>query len=109
MLVTIVSGMGWSTYWSPTFTALTNKISPNSWTDAPPSVLGRRSDLDVLGSTIPWNTGDRPIPASYVSASDGTLPALLSLASVVAVAEKSGMKPGYRIAFPAMSSFPRRR
>jgi uncharacterized iron-regulated membrane protein len=100
MLLTVISGMAWSTYWGPNFTALANKISPNSWTDAPPSVLGKRGDLDVLGNQIPWNSAERPIPASYATKTDGTLPAALSLSAVVAQAEKLGMKPGYTINFP---------
>ncbi|MFM7224135.1 MAG: PepSY-associated TM helix domain-containing protein [Actinomycetota bacterium] len=99
MMLTIASGMAWSTYWGPNFTALANKISPNSWTDAPPSEVGTRGDLDRLGNKIPWNTGDRPIPASYAT-TDAKLPAPLSLDSVVAIAERVKMKPGYSINFP---------
>lgn len=102
MLLTIVSGLAWSTYWGPNFTALANEISPNSWTDARPSVLGEKGDLDRLGNKINWNTGARPIPASYAPATeDGTLPAPLSLDSVAALADAEGMKAGYTINFPA--------
>jgi uncharacterized iron-regulated membrane protein len=101
MLLTIVSGLAWSAYWGPNFTALANRISPNVATDAPPSLLGKRGDLDRLGNQIPWNTGSMPIPASYATATDGTMPTPLSLDAVVAIAEKEGMKPGYTVNFPA--------
>ena len=102
MVLTIISGLAWSTYWGPNFTALANEISPNSWTDAPPSVLGDKGDLDRLGNKINWNTADRPIPASYApAAGDATLPAPLSLDSVAALARQERMKPGYTINFPA--------
>jgi uncharacterized iron-regulated membrane protein len=100
MVLTIISGLAWSTYWGPNFTALANEISPNSWTDAPASTLGTRGDLDRLGNTIPWNTGDRPIPASYATKDDGTQPAPLSLDDVVLVAAREHMKPGYTVNFP---------
>lgn len=100
MVLTIISGLAWSTYWGPNFTALANEISPNSWTDAPASSLGTRGDLDRLGNTIPWNTGDRPIPASYATKDDGTQPAPLSLDDVVLVAAREHMKPGYTVNFP---------
>ena len=102
ILLTIVSGMAWSTYWGPNFSALANKISPNSWTDTPPSVLGTKGAIDRLGNQIPWNTGDKPIPASYAPTSaDGTMPAPLSLDAVVKIASLEGMKPGYSITFPS--------
>jgi uncharacterized iron-regulated membrane protein len=101
IVLTVISGMAWSTYWGPNFTALANKISPNVSTDAPASVLGTRGDLDRLGNQIPWNTGSMPIPASYATSTDGTMPAALSLDSIVSIAEKEGMKPGYTVNFPA--------
>jgi uncharacterized iron-regulated membrane protein len=101
MLLTLVSGMAWSTYWGENFSALADKITPNSWTDTPPSVLGTRGSLDRFGNQIPWNTGSMPIPASYATAADGSLPAALSLDSLVKVAEQEGMKPGYTISFPS--------
>ncbi|MFM7270632.1 MAG: PepSY-associated TM helix domain-containing protein [Actinomycetes bacterium] len=100
MVLTIISGLAWSTYWGPNFTALANEISPNSWTDAPASTLGTRGDLDRLGNTIPWNTGDRPIPASYATKADGSLPAPLSLDDVVRVARREHMKPGFTVNLP---------
>ncbi len=100
MLLTIISGMGWSAYWGPNFTALANKISPNSWTDTPTSSLGKVGDLDVLGNRISWNTGDRPIPASYATATNGLLPSALDLDVVASEAKKQGMKPGFKINFP---------
>ena len=104
MLVTLVSGMAWSTYWSANFTSLANEISPNVWTDAPASALGTRGDLDRLGNHITWNTGDQPIPASYATVTDGSLPAPVSLDSLVAIGTKEGMKPGYSVYFPDNSA-----
>lgn len=100
LLLTVVSGLAWSTYWGPNFTSLANELAPNSWTDAPTSGLGERGDLDRLGNTIHWNTGDIPIPASYATAADGTAPAAISLDSVATIADDEGMKPGYTISFP---------
>ncbi len=101
LLFVAVSGLPWSTYWGPNFTALANEISPNTWTDAPASPVGNKGDLDRLGNQINWNTGDIPIPASYAPAVDETVPAPLSLDSVVAIARKEGMKPNYTVYFPA--------
>jgi uncharacterized iron-regulated membrane protein len=101
MVLTIVSGLAWSAYWGPNFTAVANKISPNVSTDAPASVLGTRGDLDRLGNKIPWNTGSTPIPASYATATDGTMPAPLTLDAVAQIADGEGMKPGYTINLPA--------
>lgn len=99
LALTLVSGMGWSTYWGPNFGALANEITPNRSVDAPASTLRTRGDLDRLGNQIPWNTGDRLIPASYAS-DDTSLPAPISLDMLVAVARTEGMKPGYSIYFP---------
>lgn len=101
MLITIVSGMAWSTYWGTNFAALADEISPSTWTDAPPSVLGTKGDLDRLGNQINWNTGDMPLPASYRPAPDADLPAPLSLDTVAAIAAEEGMKPGWTVRFPA--------
>jgi uncharacterized iron-regulated membrane protein len=102
MLVTLVSGMGWSTYWGPNFTALANEISPNVWIDAPASSNVTRADLDVLGNQITWNTGATPIPNSYAPATaDGTEAAPMTLDSIVAIGEQQGMKPGFTVFFPA--------
>jgi uncharacterized iron-regulated membrane protein len=102
LVLTIVSGMAWSTYWGANFSALANKITPNSWTDTPASVLGTKGSLDRLGNQIPWNTGDKPIPASYSPTSaDGTVPAPLRLDDVVKIATLEGMKPGYTVNFPS--------
>ena len=101
LAVTIVSGLAWSSYWGPNFTAAANEISPNTWTDAPASAVGQRGGLDRLGNQIHWNTGDIPIPSSYASAPDGNQPAPISLASITAIANEEGMKPGYTVFFPA--------
>ena len=100
MLVTVVSGLAWSTYWGPNFSALANKITPNTWTDAPPSAVGKRGDLDRFGNQIPWNTADAPIPASYRLTKLKTVPAPLGLDAVNRVAASEKMKPGYQISFP---------
>jgi uncharacterized iron-regulated membrane protein len=104
LLVTIFSGMAWSTYWGPNFTALANEISPNTWTDAPASTVGARGDLDRLGNQIHWNTGDIPIPASYATETDGSHPAAISLDSITKIGEQEGMLPGYTVYFPANST-----
>jgi uncharacterized iron-regulated membrane protein len=98
--LTIISGLAWSAYWGPNFSALANKITPNTWTDAPTSAIGKVGDLDVLGNQIPWNTGDRPIPASYATKTDGSLPAPLGLNAIADKAKAGGMKPGFKINFP---------
>jgi uncharacterized iron-regulated membrane protein len=101
MVFTLVSGMAWSTYWAPNFTSLANKVSPNAWTDAPPSPLGTRGDLDRYGNQIPWNTGDSPLAISRTLAADGTIAQPLSLDVVAKIGADEGMKPGYTINFPA--------
>lgn len=102
LLVTLVSGMGWSTYWGPNFTALANEISPNVWIDAPASGQATRADLDVLGNHITWNTGATPIPTSYAPATvDGTEAVPMSLDSIVELGRRHGMKPGFSVFFPA--------
>jgi uncharacterized iron-regulated membrane protein len=102
MVITILSGLVWSTYWGPNFAALADRITPGAPVEAPPSALGVRGDLDRFGNQIPWNTGEFPIPASYLPpTSDGSLPAPLRLDDVVRIAEQEGMKPGYTISFPS--------
>jgi uncharacterized iron-regulated membrane protein len=100
LVLTIFSGLLWSTYWGPQAASIADALTPNSWTDAPPSAIGRRGDLDRLGNQLNWNTGDRPIPASYSTPTDGTLPTAMSLDDVVAVAEDERMKPGFTVYFP---------
>ena len=101
MLLTIMSGMAWSTYWSEQFAVLAEKVTPGAPVEPPLSALGVRGDLDRFGNQIPWATGDFPIPASYAPPTDGTVASPLSLDDVVAIAEAEGMKPGYTISFPA--------
>lgn len=101
MVVTIVSGLGWSTYWGPQFNSLADRLTPGEPVDAPASTLGVRGDLDRFGNQIPWATGDFPIPASYAPEADGTMPAPLRLDDVAAIAQQEGMKPGYTISFPS--------
>ncbi len=103
ILLTIVSGLAWSTYWGAHFTAIANEITPNTWTDAPASALGQRGDLDRLGNQINWNTGSRPIPASDSPSVAGVAPAAISLDDIVTISNDEGMKPGYTVFFPANS------
>ena len=101
LVVTLISGLAWSTYWSQNFASLANEISANEWPDAPPSGQVTKSDLDRLGNHINWNTGDIPIPNSYATEPDGTQAAPLTLDSVVELATLEGMKPGYSVYFPS--------
>jgi uncharacterized iron-regulated membrane protein len=103
MVITIVSGLAWSTYWSAQFTSLADTLTPGSPVDAPASTLGVRGDLDRFGNQIPWATGDTPIPASYAPPLDGSAPAPITLDALVQIAEKEGMKPGYTISFAGNS------
>ena len=98
--LTVFSGLAWSTYWGAEFATIANELTPNTWTDAPASTVGERGDLDRLGNQIHWNTGDRPIPASYATPDDGSMPAAMSLDDITAIAEEEGMKPGYTVFFP---------
>lgn len=104
LLVTLVSGMAWSTYWGPNFGAVADSLTPNDFIDPPASSVGTRGDLDRLGNKIPWDTGDIPIPASYATSGGGELPAPISLDTVVAIGTEEGMKPGYAIYFPDNST-----
>lgn len=100
MILTLVSGMAWSAYWGETFGSFADEIAPGTPIEQPASTLAVRGDLDRFGNQIPWNTGDRPIPASYAPESDGEAPSPLPLDTLVQIAEREGMKPGYTIAFP---------
>jgi uncharacterized iron-regulated membrane protein len=101
MVLTIVSGMGWSSYWADGFNAFSEKVAPGDYVEAPASALGERGDLDRLGNQIPWATGDFPIPASYAPADqDGSAPRPLSLDAVAAIAQDEGMQPGFTIYLP---------
>lgn len=101
LMFVAMSGLPWSTYWGPNFTALANEISPNSWTDAPASVVGTKGDLDRLGNSINWNTGGVQIPQSYAPESGAAVPVPLSLDSVAEIAREEGMKPNYTVSFPS--------
>ena len=101
MIITIVSGMGWSTYWADNFNSLAETLTPGRPAEQTASTHATRGDLDRFGNQIPWSTGDYPIPASYAPATtDGSEPAPLGLDAMVRIAEAEGMKPGYTIAFP---------
>jgi len=101
MLITIVSGMAWSTYWAEQFGSLADRITPGDYVDQPTSSLGERGDLDRFGNQIPWSTGEFPIPASFAPVTDGSSPAPLDLDAVAAIAVDEGMKPGFTITFPS--------
>lgn len=102
MVLTIVSGMAWSSYWADGFSSLAGRVTPGSAAENTASTSATRGDLDRFGNQIPWATGDFVIPASYAPAAvDGTMPAPISLDSVVRIAEDEGMKPGYTVSFPA--------
>ena len=100
MAVTIVSGLGWGTYWGANFGSLADTLTPGEPVAAPPSDVGTRGDLDRFGNQITWNTGDFPIPASYATSTDGSVPAPMRLNDVVAIAEDEGMKPGFSVYLP---------
>jgi len=102
MVLTIVSGMAWSSYWADGFSSLAERVTPGSAAENTASTSATRGDLDRFGNQIPWATGDFVIPASYAPvAVDGTMPSPISLDSAVRIAEDEGMKPGYTISFPA--------
>ena len=103
ILVTLMSGMPWSSYWGSNFTSLANEISPNVWTDAPASTPVTRGDLDRHNNTIHWNTGDIPVPASLELPTDGSVAQPLSLDEVVAIGAEEKMLPGYTINLPSNS------
>jgi uncharacterized iron-regulated membrane protein len=100
MVLTLISGMAWSTYWGSNFASLADTITPGAAVEAPPSEVGTRADLDVLGNRINWNTGEYPIPASYAP-TDASTPAPMRLDDIATIAERNGMKPGYTIYLPA--------
>ena len=102
LLITVVSGEGWSTYWAANFNSLAEELTPGTPVDPPASTSRVRGDLDRFGNQIPWATGDFPIPASYApEASDGSVAAPMSLDDIATIAVEEGMKPGYTISFPA--------
>jgi uncharacterized iron-regulated membrane protein len=99
MVLTLISGLAWSTYWGSNFASLADTLTPGAAVEAPPSEIGKRADLDVLGNQINWNTGEYPIPASYAP-TDASMPAPMRLDDVVTIAQRNGMKPGYTIYLP---------
>jgi uncharacterized iron-regulated membrane protein len=102
ILLTLVSGLAWSTYWGQNFASLGEEVSPGNYVEPPLSELGTRGDLDRLGNKINWNSGDFPIPESYApTETDGTQPLPMRLDDVVTIAESEGMKPGYTVYLPA--------
>ncbi len=98
LVLTVFSGFFWADHWGTNFTSVANKLTPNSWQDAPNSALPKLGDVDRQGSKIPWNTGSATVPNS--SAGAAALPAPLTLDAVAAIANDVGMKPGYTISFP---------
>lgn len=102
MVMTLLSGFVWSTYWGANFSSLANKVTPNAEAPAPNSVSATRGDLDRLGNKIHWNTGNLSIPASYAPADEQSA-APLSLDAVVAIAKQEKMLSGYSVNFPSNS------
>ena len=100
VVLTVMSGLAWSTYWGSNFASLADTVTPGDPVAAPPSELGTRGDLDRFGNQLTWNTGDDPIPASYAAAEDGSVPAPMRLDKVVDIAEDEGMKPGFSVFLP---------
>jgi uncharacterized iron-regulated membrane protein len=98
--LTVVSGLGWSTYWGANFGALADTLTPGEVVEAPPSGLGTRGDLDRFGNQLTWNSGDFPIPASYATSTAGSVPPPTRLNDIAAIAEDEGMKPGHTIYLP---------
>lgn len=97
----LVTGMFWSSYWGTNFAAVADKITPNHWIDPPNSSIAKLGDLDRLKNKINWNTAAAPIPNSDPNGIDPTsLPAQVSLDTVVAAAKQEGMRPGYSISYP---------
>ncbi|MGD9793002.1 MAG: PepSY-associated TM helix domain-containing protein [Acidimicrobiia bacterium] len=103
LLLTLVSGMPWASYWGQNFGSLANKITPNQESAQPDSTLATRGDLDRFGNRINWNTASNAIPNS---ANDGvdptTLPAQIGLQSLIDIGKQEGMKPGYSIYYPSI-------
>jgi uncharacterized iron-regulated membrane protein len=101
LLITLVSGMAWSSYWSDQFSSVADKLTPGNPVSAPNSALATRADLDRLGNHIPWNTGKTVLPNSDATAVDPTtLPAVISLDTLAVAGTQEGMKPGYTIYYP---------
>lgn len=101
MLLTIVSGMAWSSYWADGFSSLAERITPGDPAEITASTSATRGDLDRFGNQIPWATGDRVIPSSYApEVVDGTAPSPISLDTIVRIAQDEGMLPGHTISFP---------
>jgi uncharacterized iron-regulated membrane protein len=100
LLFIVLSGMPWSSYWGSNFSSLANELTPNGATGATDVGLPTKDDFDVLGNRINWNTGDTPVPASYATATDGTMPAPLTLDAVTTIGEEDGMLAGYTVNFP---------
>lgn len=97
----LVTGMFWSSYWGTNFASFANKVTPNTWVDAPNSEVATVGSLDRLGHKITWNTGDAAIPDSDSTGIDpADLPAQVSLDLIVAAGTDEGMKPGYSISYP---------
>lgn len=101
MLLTIVSGMAWSSYWADGFSSLAERLTPGDPAEITASTSATRGDLDRFGNQIPWATGDRVIPSSYApEIIDGTAPSPISLDMIVQIAQDEDMRPGHTISFP---------
>ncbi len=117
LIIFITTGMPWSTYWGPAWSAVGNALTPATQVDAP-STLAKAGDLDRFGHRVSWATLEDRVPASQPSAhlheggihagntapaTTGVaagLPARLSLDDLDRAARLEGLKPGYGIVLP---------
>lgn len=124
LLIFITSGLPWSDYWGPTWSAAANKATPPAegvalWGGSATSTLAKEGDLDRFGHRISWATREFAVPGSkqadhqHLGGIEGRTgepgeagrvsaggPALMSLNDVALAASEEGLKPGYSIAMP---------
>ncbi len=117
LIIFITTGMPWSEYWGPAWSAVGNTLTPGNQVDAP-STPAKAGDLDRFGHQIPWATLEDKVPASQppehlheggihgggqapaTTTVPAGLPARLSLGDVDRAAKLAGLKPGYAIVLP---------
>ncbi|MGH3873146.1 MAG: PepSY-associated TM helix domain-containing protein [Pseudonocardiaceae bacterium] len=117
LIVFITTGMPWSEYWGPAWSAVGSTVTPGSSVDAP-STLAKAGDLDRFGHQISWAMLEDRVPASQppehlheggihgggAGPATTTVPAgmaaRLSLGDVDRAAKLEGLKPGYAIVLP---------
>lgn len=101
VLFVLVSGLFWSSYWGANFAAVADRITPNEWVEAPDSGQVTKGELDRLGNRINWNIEDAVVPNTDSTGVDpASLPVRASLDTIVTIAEKEKMKPGYTVVYP---------